>query len=244
MSIRKHLLGFATVSALALGAHGAMALPIPFQDNFDYVSTGSTSSFGSWVVMNQSPSGQASNVDTLNSPYASSFGVTCHGGAGGCVDLDGSNATNIGPMVVSGTFSLLAGHTYTLSAYISGNQRPLYGPASDDVYFGFLSSDYNVTPSTFTGSVLIQNHTGALDPNSPFALYSVSYTAGSNVDVKVGFVNNSIGAVSDFFGAILDDVSVADITAVPLPASAWLLLTGLLALGLVSRRGVAGGLAR
>jgi hypothetical protein len=45
------------------------------------------------------------------------------------------------------------------------------------------------------------------------------------------------GTGGDNNGAILDDIKLAQVTAVPLPASAWLLLSGLLGMALVARRG-------
>ena len=229
--MRKQLLGWTSALALAMGAHSALAEPIPFFDNFDGVGTSlgvsSIVSTGTWQVQG------GANVDTLAGAGATFFGVTCRGGSGGCIDLDGSSQPLTGPMVISGSFQLLAGHTYQLGAWISGNQR---GGADDEVNLAFLQAPVVGTGAGLSSVV----STGLLAASSPFALYTVTYTAAVDVLASIGFWNSGAGGTaSDSFGAILDDVSVKDITAVPLPASAWLLLTGLLALGVVSRRKVA-----
>jgi hypothetical protein len=236
----KQALLWSLVAAAGFAAPAAQATPIPFFDGFESFTGvsyggGGVTSFTSgtgWQVQNAGGGG-TSNVDLfLNTP-----GITCHTG-NGCIDLDGSNNDNhfTGPMVVSDSFSLLAGHTYQLSGWVSGNQR---GGTPDEVQFAFLQA-----PVSGVGSPIVAGTTGSLASSSPWTQYSVLYTPGSNQSVSVGFWNVSNGLISDSLGAILDDVSVTDITAVPLPASAWLLITGLLGLALVSRRGTAGGLAR
>jgi hypothetical protein len=231
----KQALLWSLVAAAGFAAPAVQAAPIPFFDGFENVS-GATYNGSGVVSFNSTVGWQVlapsnGNVDIFqNTP-----GVHCHTGTG-CIDLDGSNADThpTGSLVVSDSFSLLAGHTYQLSAWISGNQRGAYSSASDSVNFTFLVPN-SETPAPGT---TIAN-TGALAPDTDFALFSVLYTPASNISVSVGFLNLSgdgTSDASDSFGAILDDVRVTDVTAVPLPASAWLLITGLLALGVFSRR--------
>ena len=221
--MRRQLLGWTSALALAMGAHSALADTIPFSENFDAVSLGSTTGFTSqqsWVVVD-------GNVDTITNGFG---GITCRNGSAGCVDMDGSSQAITGILLNSGTFNLLAGHTYQLSAWISGNQRGSLSSDPDSIAFGFASAAPLVP---LVGGAA---QTGFLAPDAAFALFTVLYTPVADITARVFFFD---GLVSDSFGAILDDVSVTDITAVPLPASAWLLLTGLLALGVVSRRKVA-----
>jgi hypothetical protein len=201
-----------TAAMLVLGfsAHEASALtiPIPYFDDFN----GITSS-----QLNIPPSGWTTVFGTVDSIKSGDFGITCFGGSGGCVDLDGSTS-QAGALITSGTFSLAAGQTYQLSAQISGNQR---NAVANNLIFGF--SD------TFNVPLAAQTILG-IASSSPFTLYSVLFTPTTAVNAEVFFYD--ILGTNDQ-GPILDDVSV---TAVPLPAAAWLMLSGLAALGAVARR--------
>ena len=203
------------VALLVLGvsAHEASALtiPIPYFDDFDSITTSQ---------LNTAPTGWTTVFGTVDSiKSGDSYGITCFGGSGGCVDLDGS--TNVaGPLITSGTFNLAAGHTYRLSAEISGNQR---GAVPNNLIFGFAN--------TFNVPLAAQTILGIASTSS-FTLYSVLFTPTTAVSVEV-FFYDILG--TDNQGPILDDVSVTD-TAVPLPAAAWLMLSGLAALGAVARR--------
>jgi hypothetical protein len=217
--------GAVVLLAMAGASHSAFAvtLSVPFSDGFDGLS--SQPSLNSvppgWTV---EPLG--TSVDWIYGP-SNSFGITCDGGSNGCVDLDGSTG-QAGYMLTSGTFDLIGGQTYELSARISGNQRPTVvgGAAPDDVIFGFFGP----------GNLVLQSQTVTGIPSTdPFRLYSVLYTPSANVTASV-FFDNLLGA--DFIGPILDNVNV---TAVPLPAAAWLMLSGLAALGVVSRRRAGNG---
>jgi hypothetical protein len=53
--------------------------------------------------------------------------------------------------------------------------------------------------------------------------------------VKVAGLNNSFGPSNAFFGGSLENGSTS-ITAVPVPASVWLLSSGLMGLTVVTRR--------
>ena len=64
--------------------------------------------------------------------HSGDFGITCFGGAGSCVDLDGS--TNASGTLNSVSFAFSAGQSVTLSWELSGNQR---GGGPDEFNAGF-----------------------------------------------------------------------------------------------------------
>ena len=202
----------AALLVLGFSAHEASALtiPIPYFDDFDSITTSQ---------VNTAPTGWTTVFGTVDSIHNGDFGIHCVGNLGGCVDLDGSTH-QAGPLITSGTFNLAAGHTYRLSAEISGNQL---GAVPNNLIFGFAN--------TFNVPLAAQTILG-IASTSPFTLYSVLFTPTTAVSVEV-FFYDILG--TDNQGPILDDVSVTD-TAVPLPAAAWLMLSGLAALGAVARR--------
>jgi hypothetical protein len=158
-------------------------------------------------------------VDTI--PSVNTFGITCDG-THYCIDTDGSTG-QAGELVTAangtgGTVTLLGGHTYQLSAEISGNQR---NGSSDNLQFGFLNK---------TNTVLDQSPVYSIPGSSGFNLYKLTFMPSSTEAVKLFFFN--VGG-NDNQGPILDTVTLR---SVPLPASAWLLLSALAGVGLIGRR--------
>jgi hypothetical protein len=189
-------------------ANNSSALTVPYFDDFNSIAS---------TQLNTAPTGWNSISGTVDSILNGGYGITCRGGSGGCVDLDGSTNQS-GYLLTSGTFNLVGGQTYQLSAYISGNQR---GAVANTVNFGFFDSSNLLLASTTVS---------AISSTSPFTLYSLLFTPSTNVVAKL-FFNDLLG--TNNIGPILDDVSV---TAVPLPAAAWLLLSGLAGIGAMARR--------
>lgn len=183
-------------------------LVVPYSDNFDTIAS---------TQLNIAPTGWHSINGTVDSILSGGYSITCNGGSGGCVDLDGSTS-QAGYLLTSDTFNLVGGQTYQLSAYISGNQR---GGPPTDVNFGFFDS---------SNLVLASKTINAIGSSSPFTLYTVLFTPATSIVAKL-FFNDVLG--TNNIGPILDDVSV---TAVPLPAAAWLLLSGLAGIGAMARR--------
>lgn len=197
--------GFVAALVCALAAAPAIALANPiFTDNFDSDSSSSVlnfTGFTNWTVSNGS-------VDYLNG-YP---GIACHGNAGGCVDLDGST-NDAGILTSKSAFQLTAGTQYTLSFWLSGNQR---NSAADSVAYGV---------GTETGSIT------AIPGNQAFTQYFLTFTPSSDVAANIFFS----AAGGDSVGPILDDVqlSTAQVVGVPEPGALAMLTLGLLALGLL-----------
>ncbi len=198
----------------------AHAATVPFYDDFNTVSN-STPGVppGGWTV-------SGGTVDTIATP--NTYSIICRGGTGGCIDLDGtSNPAAIG-LLSNGPFTIQPGQTFQLSAWVSGNQR---NNTSESLSFGFRdNADTSIIIASANSPTLTSS-----DADATFQLISMLYTnqTASAQTLRIYFLGNG---VANQIGPILDDVSLA---AVPLPAAAWLLLSGLVGFGALGRRKVA-----
>ena len=199
------------VSALTVCGSSAHAATL-FSENFDAENGGISQ-------LNYSSFSQFSVSDgTVDLIANGDFGISCVGGTGVCVDLDGSTG-NAGRMT-SSSFVLAAVQDITLSFSISGNQR---GGSSDLVTFGFLFGATEFTDSR------------TLAPSDPFAAVTFTLSGASAGSYSIFFENSG----GDNLGAILDNVAVTtddSVSVVPLPAAAPFLLAGLGAIGFAARR--------
>jgi hypothetical protein len=190
----------------------AQAASIPYTDNFNAdtpglgTTPGTDVPAGGWSISN------GGSVDIVAS--GPSYGITCRGGTGNCIDLNGTTG-NPGDLVSPG-LSLTGGQTYTAQFVLSGNQR-ITQTDKVTVDFGTDVASFSVTK------------------NDPFTVDSLTFTPTTTGTYNLSFLDTSMNPSfpSDNIGAILDNVKVQ---VVPLPAAAWLLLSGLAGMGLMARR--------
>jgi hypothetical protein len=94
-----------------LGMSTAVPAAILFQDNFDTETPGNNEPLSQWNLFSNG------TTDTLNH---SPIGIQCVGGAGRCIDLDGSSQ-DAANLISNTLFQLVAGVRYQLSYDLSGN---------------------------------------------------------------------------------------------------------------------------
>lgn len=198
-NLYKRIFTTLSVSAMLLSTI-AHASTVVFYETFDSVqSTRSTTGpqnantspayfDNGWVIDNGS-------IDAIPQGDA---GLSCLGGTGGCVDMDGSTG-NAGRMT---TMQFFGAGDYELSFFYSGNQR---GGASDsfDVVFGDYLGDFN-------NIAVNQGWTNVVE--------MVTIGAGGSY---LSFEDFG----SDNLGFMLDEITVTDlnsVSAVPVPAAVWL----------------------
>jgi hypothetical protein len=167
------------------------------------------------------------NVDVVNGSAGSNFSGFCGAGGGNCIDLDGTGSANSPYLYTEDTFSLQANVTYELTAEFMGNGRI---DSSDNFHFGFSDSG-SLGGSFSAGSQpSLQIGVGRTVGATSISLF---FTPLADTISRLFFRNNS---TADDYGIRLLSVELTDNTVVPLPAAAWLLLSGLAGVGLIARR--------
>lgn len=181
------------IAALGFVCGSANAAVTLFQDDFETDSASSVlnfSAFNNWTVSD-------GTVDYIRT---GGFGITCFGGSGGCVDLDGSTG-NGGRMTSKQTFNILATESYRLSLQYSGNQRT--GPF-DEFEFG-LDGIASITKSS-------------IPAGQSFGAFTLQFTGFSGLAPL--FIQTPS---NDNIGVIIDDVALTCLTCdggtVPEPGS-------------------------
>lgn len=190
------ILGLVTTLLVGFSAP-AKAAPV-FFDDFEGVTSGGTilnwDGGANWDVL-------SGTVDLVKS---GDYSITCAGGTGYCVDMDGS--TSSAGDIVSLNVGPLAAGTYAFSYSLSGNQRQLGFADSVVAYieFGVMSWSHTLPYSagwqTFTQEFTL---TSATDP----VYMRFGATGGDNI------------------GMLLDNVQLSAVP-VPEPASLGLMLIG------------------
>lgn len=186
----------------------AQAAPVIYADNFNSDTPGLGTTPDTLAPAGWSVTNGGS-VDIVADPNI--YGITCRGMSGNCIDLDGSNGKS-GKLVSPG-LTLNGGQTYTAQFVLSGNDRI----KQTDV----VAVDFGSTVASLS-----------FKKNTPFLVESLSFTPATTGTYFLSFLDN---AGSNNIGAILDNVKVFS-GVVPLPAAAWLLLSGLAGMGLMARR--------
>jgi hypothetical protein len=208
---------------LLAGAGASSAATLPFTENFDAAAATEVLNWAGnakWTVTN-------GTVDLINN--TNPWGIKCAGDAGKCVDLDGSTSdAGVLTTLNSDTIQLIKDQKYELSVEISGSQRFYANPNPPAV------NDPNTAQfglRTTGDANLFSLNVGPLAWNAPFIVYTLAFTADQTIAAKIFFA--SILGQDDNVGLIIDNISLK---AVPLPAAAWLLLSGLAGVAALARR--------
>jgi hypothetical protein len=234
--MKNFIFGLAAMFTVAVSP--AMAQTV-FSDTFDAENGGATQ-FNYTGFANFSVGGPAgATVDLLRS---GDFGLNCVGGAGSCLDLDGSSSV-AGSITSTQSFAFGAGDFIRLSYDLSGNQRS----GADDWFSGFtfaaatslVNFGYDYFGSTvnagnyFTTGISVQSVGLGLLNEAPFQTRSIFFTAGN-----AGTLNFNIGAFgTDNVGPILDNVNLSIAPgAVPEPATWMMMILGFGIVGAAMRR--------
>ncbi|MCA0374347.1 MAG: PEP-CTERM sorting domain-containing protein [Gemmatimonadetes bacterium] len=225
---------FAVALASLLVASTAQA-QVLLSDSFTGLNGGNSqlnyASFPNWTVLN-------GTVDLIKS---GDFGITCAGGTGSCVDMDGSR--NASGTIGTQTFFFGAGETFNLSFDLSGNQR---GGAQDGLgvrfNFGTTTAFTNNTGTGYMaglGSGLFAptytNFASGIAPTAPWTTSTFSFTFVNAGQVSVDFYTSG----NDNVGPVLDNVVISKSVpqnVVPEPSTYALMAAGLAAMGVVARR--------
>lgn len=201
----------AVFAAIAGSSHATVLLNETFDD--EATTFGTTLNFDSYSSFDQ----YVGNTDLIAS---GGYGITCVGGTGGCVDLEGSSAGVTPSSLLEFFFPGEVG-SYTISFDLSGNQR---NGSSDTVTAAYFVGDAQDTGTNYVVS------------GSAFTTYTMMFnvTVAGSGHFQIGQSNPS-----DNIGAILDNVVITfddGMAPVPLPASGLALLAALGGLGLTRRR--------
>ena len=226
---------FAALASIALASPAAAT--VVYSNNFNAENGGNS------ALNYNGFNGLTVTDGTVDLVRSGDFGITCAGGAGSCVDLDGS--TGDAGLTSSGSYAFNAGDRVGLSFLFSGNQR---GGAVDffRTRFDFASTVAGVfgSESTTLGS---QNY-GAF--NTSGALRIDIFNIPSNfamTDFEFYFIANNAGTVNftfedfgnDNIGVIIDNV-VLDVTGVPEPSVWAMMILGFGVVGAATRKRRAG----
>ena len=189
------------ICILASSASGATLVMEDFDD--EAANFGSVLNFDSYSTFQQ-------NIGVTDLISHGGFGISCAGGSGGCVDLDGSTA-GTDPTSLLEVFFAGAVGSYTINFDLAGNQR--------------VDGNDTVTAAYFVGDAQNLGTNYVLDRNDPFQTFVMSF------DVTIagqGHFQIGQSGPSDNFGAILDNVKISyEPSVVPIPAAGLLLLSAL-----------------
>lgn len=217
------------MAAAAVALASPASAGVVYSNNFDAENGGNT------ALNYNSFNGLTVTDGTVDLVKSGDFGITCPGGPGACVDLDGSTSNS--GLTSSGSYAFGAGQRVDLSFLFSGNQR---GGANDSFQVRFDLSASNTGTygyeSSFYGNATFGFNANALGfniPNVPsgfgptdFTLWFIADNAGTAT-----FAFQDLG--NDNVGIVIDNVSLA---VVPEPSAWALMILGFGAVGAAARR--------
>ena len=174
------------ITATMIASLSTLAIPasagVLFEDDFDTDNPISVLNFDAlinWTV-------SEGTIDYLRS---GDFGISCLGGAGGCLDMGGSSS-DAGRITTKSVFTFDPGVAYAIDVTISGNQL---GGASDSITVGLID---DVT------STMVTAFFPPLPASAPFGTCTADFGTLSPGTWRL-FVE---GAGGDNVGIILDDL--------------------------------------
>jgi PEP-CTERM motif len=234
-----------------LGLSLAIATPASAQltENFDSENAGTSAlnynSFSQFSVIGIPAATQLTNgrVDLIAS---GTYGISCVGGSGSCVDLDGTNNRS-GALYSKAQFAFAAGDLVSLSFDLSGNQRggfPIDGFFAGFVFDAPKSLTFTNQGGAFAPGPLLNlampNYAGTfanVGVTADFQTYSVSFRSAiaGTFHTLIGQDTLQPGA-NDNQGPILDNVRLRIAAAVPEPASWAMMILGFGIIGSALRR--------
>ena len=219
----------ALVAALAAPAGAS----IVYSNNFDAENGGNSAlnynGFNGLTVSN-------GTVDLVRS---GDFGITCPGGTGSCVDLDGS--TFDAGLVSSNSYAFNAGDHVALSLLFSGNQRNAPPPDSFSMsfnfgepvsgQFGYMSSTLGSSIANFTNLTSLTLTVSNIQSNFAFADLTFFFDPTNAGSTIFGLQDGG----NDDIGVVIDNL-VLSVGAVPEPSTWAMMIAGFGLAGLATRR--------
>lgn len=221
---------FTAAAAFALASPAVAG--VVYSNNFDAENGGNS------ALNYNGFNGLSVSDGTVDLVRSGDFGITCAGGTGSCVDLDGS--TGDAGLTSSTSYAFAAGDRVDLNFLFSGNQR---GGASDSFDVAFLfagptSGTFGFTSSAYAPQSYSFSGTGPVGFNIP----GVAANAGFNT-FNLYFIADNAGSANFYFedkggdnvGIIIDNLSLS-VAAVPEPSTWAMLILGFGVIGAASRR--------
>jgi hypothetical protein len=207
-----------------------------FTDNFD----SEPGDFANFMTSN--PAAAPGDLIGPGSP----LGLTASGSS---VELDGPGPFGV-QLVTTQGFFVAAGDVVTLRMMVSGNQVGADFATDDSFGAVFLFDTPQTIENALVSSVFVNTHFssfpdingvafGGLVPwNTPWSIYTVSFTAGESGVLHAGFGSGS----TDGHGPLIDDFALG--IAVPEPTTWGLMIAGFGLIGGALRRRPASALSR
>jgi hypothetical protein len=227
-------LAFAAAFLFAVSA--PLHAQILLSDNFNSEGpAGSSLNFNLFTNWNVTGS-----VDLVNS---GDYGITCAGGSGKCVDMDGSPGP--GKLTTKSFYSFVTGDKMRIAFDVSGNQRT---SSTDDMSLtlGFSSATGGssvfaaggfaaVNGSSFVPT-LTQSYSTNVVGTAPFSTWIYEFTALNAGSVNYALSTSTTGSIGPMLDNVVISRTAANTSTVPEPSTYAMMAAGLVAMVVVSRR--------